>query len=236
MVCRMSPDVFRSVDWVPFLLSVRLGFATALILVPIGIGMGYWLAFTRTRMRYLVEWVTNLPLVLPPTVAGFYLLMMVGPQSSIGSWLSSRWGIHVAFSFEGILLASVLFNLPFMVSAVRSGFEDLPSCWREQSFLLGRSEGYTLIRVLLPNMRSSIVQGFALCFARTLGEFGIVMMIGGNLPGVTEVVSISIYNKVEAFRYDEAHVYSLILVLISVVLLGIVSGIDSLWRSRRENR
>lgn len=231
----MSPDVFRSVDWAPFLLSVRLGLFTATILIPIGIGIGHWLAYTRTPMRYLVEWVTNLPLVLPPTVAGFYLLMMVGPQSAIGGWLSSRWNLQLAFSFEGILFASVLFNLPFMVSAIRSGFEDLPSGWREQSFLLGRSEVYTLIRVLLPNMKSSIVQGFALCFARTLGEFGIVMMIGGNLPGVTEVVAISIYNKVEAFRYDEAHAYSFILVLMSIVLLGVISGIGSMWKSRRES-
>jgi molybdate transport system permease protein len=181
--------------------------------------LAYRLAYSQYRLKPLFEALISLPLVLPPSVLGFYLLLLLSPQSALGAWLLQHFDLRLVFSFSGIVIGSVIYSLPFMVQPIQNGLQNLPTSLLEASRTLGKSDWYSLFHVLLPNIKSAMVTGFVLSFAHTLGEFGVVLMIGGNIPGVTKVASIAIYDEVESLHYSAAHLYAFILVAASLLAL-----------------
>lgn len=209
-------------DWEPLLLTFKLATVVTAILWVIGIPLAYWLAHSHVRWKALVETLVSMPLVLPPSVLGFYLLLIFSPNHWFGGALQHSLGIQLAFSFPGLIVASVIFSLPFMVHPIQAGFQSLPPALREAAYVLGKSRGETLLRVQLPNMKPSLLSGTVLAFAHTIGEFGVVLMIGGDLPGETRVASIAIYNEVEALNYSAANLYAGVLFAISFVILLMV--------------
>ncbi len=214
------------IDWEPLLLTFRLALVTTLILLVIAIPLAYWLAYSRSRAKLIVETLVGMPLVLPPTVLGFYLLIAFSPSGAFGQWLDSWFGIRLVFSFSGLVIASVIYSLPFMVQPIQSGFANLPASLKEASYVLGKSRMETIFRVLLPNIKPALLTGTVLAFAHTIGEFGVVLMIGGNIPGKTKVASITIYDEVEALNYDAANTYSLILFAITFTILLLVYAVN----------
>jgi molybdate transport system permease protein len=211
----------------PLILTIKLASITTLILIFLGIPIAYWLAFSKFKFKYIFEALVNTPLVLPPSVLGFYLLIAFNPENLFGKFLHDNFNINLLFNFEGLIIGSIIFSLPFMVQHIQSGFQSLPNSLREASYTLGKSELETVLKVLLPNIKHSILSGIVLTFAHTIGEFGVVLMIGGSIPGKTKVVSIAIYEEVESLNYSTAHFYSLILLIISISLLTIVYFINS---------
>ncbi|MFV0531820.1 MAG: molybdate ABC transporter permease subunit [Flavobacteriales bacterium] len=210
-------------DWEPLFLTFKLALITTVLLLIVAIPLAYWLSNTQSRIKPIVETLVSMPLVLPPTVLGFYLLMTFSPSNSmLGSWINNYLGIKLIFSFEGLVFASVIYSLPFMVHPIQSGLSNLSSALSEAAYVLGKSKTATLFKVLLPNIRPSLLTGIVLTFAHTIGEFGVVLMIGGNIPGKTKVASIAIYDEVEALNYDTANFYSLVLFIISFSILLIV--------------
>lgn len=209
-------------DLQPLWLTFRLALLTTFILLCVGIPLAYWLAYTRSRIKPVLETLVSMPLVLPPSVLGFYLLLAFSPQQAFGHWLEQALGLKLVFSFSGLVIGSVIFSLPFMVHPLQSGLQNLPASFREASRTLGKSDLTTLFRVLLPNCRSALLSGIVLSFAHTVGEFGVVLMIGGNIPGVTKVASIAIYDEVESLNYAAAHFYAMILFVISFAILLLV--------------
>ena len=209
-------------DWSPIILTVQLALITTVILLVISIPLSYWMANTKSRIKPIIEAMVSLPLVLPPTVLGFYLLIAFSPESTIGSFLNDVFGLKLAFSFTGLVIGSIIYSLPFMVQPLQVGFAGLPSSLSEASFVLGRSKYQTITKVLIPNIKKSILTGIVLTFAHTVGEFGIVLMIGGNIPNQTKVVSIAIYDEVESLNYSTAHVYSGILLAVTFAILLLV--------------
>lgn len=203
----------------PIWLTLKLAAITTLILLLIGLPVAYWLSKKRTLPRLLVETLITLPLVLPPSVLGFYLLLAFSPQNGFGRWLQETVDVRLVFSFGGLVLASVIYSLPFMIGPVRSALGNLPVSLTQASFTLGKSESETFFRVLLPNIRPSVLTATVLTFAHTLGEFGVVLMIGGNIPGVTRVASIAIYDSVERMDYAAANTYSLILFALTFIIV-----------------
>ncbi len=210
------------ISWDPIVLTFKLALITTCILLVIGIPLAYWLAFTRFKAKPFVETLISMPLVLPPTVLGFYLLIALGPNSILGAGLNNIFGIKLLFSFEGLVIASTLYSLPFMVHPIQAGFSNIPSHLKEASILLGKSTFTTLTKVLLPNCKPALITATVLSFAHTIGEFGVVLMIGGNIPNETRVASIAIYDEVEALNFAQAHRYSLILFSISFFMLLIL--------------
>ncbi|WP_024770022.1 MULTISPECIES: molybdate ABC transporter permease subunit [Aquimarina] len=209
-------------DWQPLVLTFKLALVTTLLLLVISVPLSYWLAHTKSRVKPFLETLVSMPLVLPPTVLGFYMLVAFSPANAFGSWLNEYLGIQLIFSFQGLVLASVIYSLPFMVHPIQAGFSNLPSSITEASYVLGKSKITTLFKVLLPNIKPSLLTGVVLAFAHTIGEFGVVLMIGGNMPGKTKVASIAIYDEVEALNYDVANWYSLILFAITFSILLLV--------------
>jgi molybdate transport system permease protein len=207
-------------------LTAKLASWTTFILLCIGLPLAYLIAYKRFWFRSLVEALISMPMVLPPTVLGFYMLLAYSPQQAFGRWWESLTGTRLAFSFEGVLLASVVFGLPFMIQPLQNGFAAIPRSLRDAASTLGKSETTTFFRVLLPNMIPSLVTGLAMTFAHCIGEFGVVIMVGGNMPGETRVASIAIYDEVQALNYDKANHYSLVLFLISLALLTIIYGFN----------
>jgi molybdate transport system permease protein len=208
-------------DWQAVRLSVVLAASTTLLLLLIGLPIAYWIAFTRWRWKFLVEAVVALPLVLPPTVLGFYVLVALGPRSPVGRSYEALTGRTLPFSFQGLLVASVLYSLPF-ASALASVDRRLV----EASWCLGVSRAGTFVRVLAPLALPGIVTGMVLSFAHTLGEFGVVLMVGGNLPGVTRTVSIAIYDDVQALDYASAATTSLFLLVVSFAVLAVTYAVQ----------
>lgn len=208
-------------DLAPLWLTCRLAATTTLILLLLGLPLAAWLAHSRSRLRPLVETLVAMPLVLPPSVLGFYLLLALSPAHAPGAWLRDALGINLVFSFAGLVTGSVLFSMPFMVQPVAAALSSLPPSLREAAHTLGKSRFSTLLRVELPCVRPALIAGVVMSFAHTVGEFGLVLMLGGNIPGVTRVASIAVYNEVEALNYPAAHAYAAILCLFSfaVVLL-----------------
>jgi molybdate transport system permease protein len=206
-------------DLTPIFLSLKLACVTTLVLFVIGLPIAYWLSGRSSIPKLIIEAIITMPLVLPPSVLGFYLLLAFSPKNALGEWLQEHFNIHLVFSFEGLILASVIYSLPFMVSPVKSAFIHLPTSIREASYTMGKSKFETLWHVLLPNIKSSLLTAAVLTFAHTLGEFGVVLMIGGNIPGVTKVASIAIYDSVESMDYANANYYSLILFSITFVIV-----------------
>jgi len=186
------------------LLTGKLAMLTTLILLIIGLPLAYFLAYNHFRLKPVLEALISMPLVLPPTVLGFYMLVAYSPQNSIGRFLEHTFNLRLAFSFEGILLASVLFSLPFMVQPLQNGFTGIPSSLREASYTLGKSPFTTFVHVLIPNIKPSIITAIAMTFAHCIGEFGVVIMVGGNMPGETRVASIAIYDEVQSLNYETA--------------------------------
>ncbi|MDN5200112.1 molybdate ABC transporter permease subunit [Fulvivirgaceae bacterium BMA10] len=206
-------------EWGPIILTFKLATVTTLVLLMISIPLGYWLAYTRTRIKPVIEALISMPLVLPPTVLGFYLLIAFSPSNFFGRFLNDVFGLQLVFSFEGLVLASIIYSLPFMVHPIQSGLSNLPPNLLEASFTLGKSKTVTLFKVLLPNIKPSLLTGIVLAFAHTIGEFGIVLMIGGNIPDKTRVASIAIYDEVEALNYGAANFYSIVLFGIAFAIL-----------------
>ncbi|MFN8673010.1 MAG: molybdate ABC transporter permease subunit [Candidatus Sericytochromatia bacterium] len=206
----------------PLLLTLKLASITTIILFFISIPISYWLAFSKFKYKYFLEAIINTPLILPPSVLGFYLLLAFSSDGFIGKFLKNTFDINLLFDFKGLIIGSLIFSLPFMVQNIQAGFKNLPSSLREASYSLGKSEFETLIKVLLPNIKPSILSGIVLTFAHTIGEFGVVLMIGGNIEGKTKVISIAIYNEVETLNYTNAHYYSIILLIFSISVLSLV--------------
>jgi len=210
------------IDFAPLWLTAELALITTVILLALSIPMAYWLAYSKSRFKAPIEAVVSLPLVLPPTVLGFYLLVAFSPQNEFGKFLENIFDLRLVFTFEGLIIASVLYSLPFMVHPLQSGFKNLPVSLKEAAFTLGKSKFKTLTKILLPNIKSSILTGIVLTFAHTVGEFGVVLMIGGSIPGETRVVSIAIYDEVQAMNYDAANVYAGILFSFTfLILIGV---------------
>lgn len=218
-----------SIDLQPLWLTFRLAAVTTAILLVAGMPLAYWLAHTRSRIRPVVETLVSMPLVLPPSVLGFYLLLAFSPQYAFGQWLEQWVGIRLVFSFPGLVVGSLLFSLPFMVHPLQAGFEALPRSLIEASRTLGKSDVTTLFRILLPNMKRSLLSGTVLSFAHTIGEFGVVLMIGGNIPGVTRVASIAIYDEVESLNYAAANFYAAVLFVVSFAILLMVYLSNRRW-------
>ncbi len=213
-------------EWDPLILTFKLSVVTTVILFLIGLPIAYWISFTNSRLKPVFETLVSMPLVLPPTVLGFYLLVAFSPSGGFGSWLNDWLGLQLIFTFEGLVLASVIYSLPFMVHPLQSGFVSQPKSLQETAYVLGKSKFTILLKVLLPNMKPSILTGLILSFAHTIGEFGVVLMIGGNIPGITRVASIAIYDEVESMNYGAANGYSLILFTITFFILLLVYMIN----------
>jgi len=211
-----------NLDWEPLLLTLQLASITTLLLLVISIPLAYWLAYTQLKIKPIIETLVSMPLVLPPTVLGFYLLLAFSPSNALGNWLQESLNLRLVFSFEGLVLGSILYSLPFMVHPIQSGFANLSNSLREAAYVLGKSKITTLFKVLLPNIKASLLTGIVLSFAHTIGEFGVVLMIGGNIPGKTKVASITIYDEVESLNYGLANTYSLILFAITFAILLVV--------------
>ncbi|RKR07876.1 molybdate transport system permease protein [Maribacter vaceletii] len=207
--------------WEPLLLTFKLALVTTILLFVVAIPLAYWLAFSKSRIKPVIETLVSMPLVLPPTVLGFYFLIAFSPNNSFGNWLDSFLGIKLVFSFTGLVIASIIYSLPFMVHPIQSGFSSISSTLKDASYVMGKSKFNTLINILLPNIKPSLLTGIILAFAHTVGEFGVVLMIGGSIPGSTKVASIAIYDEVEALNYGAANFYSLVLfgVTFSILLL-----------------
>jgi molybdate transport system permease protein len=213
-------------DWQAARLSLQLAVLTALVLLPLGIVLARWLAFTPWRAKPLAEALLMLPLLLPPTVIGFYLLVALGQGSPLGRWLAQTVDLRLVFSFEGLLLASVLVNLPFMVQPIQRGFAAIPNSLREAAWVSGLGGWRTFLKIELPLAWPGLLAGVALTIAHTLGEFGVVLMVGGSIPGETRTLSIAIYDRVQAFDLGAAHVMALSLVAASVVAVALVFAAD----------
>jgi molybdate transport system permease protein len=190
-----------------------------LLLLLLGLPIAYWLTFSQRRWKFLIEAIVALPLVLPPTVLGFYILLALGPKSPVGRLYEAVSGHLLPFSFQGLLIASVLYSLPFSVQPFAAGFKAVDRRLIEASWCLGVSRLATFIRLIIPLSSPAIITGMVLSFAHTLGEFGVVLMVGGNLPGITRTVSISIYDEVQALNYAAAGKTSLLLLCVSFSVL-----------------
>jgi molybdate transport system permease protein len=218
------------VDWTALGVSVRLSMATMAVLVAIGIPIAYWIAFSTRRWKFLVEAVVALPLVLPPTVLGFYILVAIGSSSPLGRAVESLTGRTLPFTFEGLLVASVVYSLPFAVQPFSAAFASVDRRLLEASWSLGVSRRATFRRVVLPLSLRGIVTGMVLSFAHTLGEFGVVLMVGGNIGGTTRTISISIYDSVQALDYQAAWQTSLVLLAVSFAILATTYALQrSVW-------
>lgn len=209
-------------EWTPIWLSLKLAAITTFILLFIGIPLAYWLSRRSSLGKVVIEAVLTMPLVLPPSVLGFYLLLTFSPNSVLGSWLLKYLNLSLVFSFEGLVVASVIYSLPFMVSPLKSALAHLPKSLAEASYTMGKSKLETFYRVLLPNIKASLYTAIVLTFAHTLGEFGVVLMIGGKLDGITKVASIAIYDAVDNNQYQQANQYSLVLFAITFMLVILV--------------
>jgi molybdate transport system permease protein len=212
------------------ILSLRLAATVSGILLIISLPLAYWVAFTSWRGKFLVESVVALPLVLPPTVLGFYALIAMGPRGPLGRLWLSLFGHSLAFTFTGLVLASMLYSLPFATQPLVASFESLDRRLLDASSVLGASRTRAFFRIVLPLAWPGVITALVLSFAHTLGEFGVVLMVGGNLPGITRTISIDIYDRVQALDYAGAHQTALFLLLISFVVLSVVYGLNrQIW-------
>jgi molybdate transport system permease protein len=213
-------------DWQALILTLKLDLVVCGLLVVIGVPLAFWLAFWQWRWKFLVEAIVALPLVLPPTVLGFYILLAMGPRSPFGKLYGWLWGHGLPFTFEGLVVASAIYSLPFMVQPIAAAFTAVDPKLLSASAVLGASRVRTFARVVLPLSVSGLLTGLVLTFAHTLGEFGVVLMVGGNIPGVTRTVSISIYDNVQTLDFASAGQTSLLLLAVSFVILSIVYGLN----------
>ncbi len=220
----------------PLLLSLQLATVVSLCLFALGIPLAGWLSLSRRRWKFLVEAVVALPLVLPPTVLGYYVLVAISPNSLAGAFYRDLFGTTLPFTFEGLVLASILYSLPFAVQPFLASFESVDPRLSEAAWVLGASRLKTFCTIVLPSSVQGLVTGGVLSFAHTLGEFGVVLLVGGNIPGETRVVSISIYDHVQALDYDQAGRTSLVLLVFSFLVLAVVYAVNrkvwAIWPKR----
>jgi len=213
---------FSLLDLEPFFLSFKLAGITTLILFIVAMPISWWLSQTRCKCKPFIEAVTSLPIVLPPSVLGFYILYSLSYNSPIGAFFEETFGIKLVFNFTGLVIASCFYSFPFMVQPLQGGFESLNKNMLEASYIAGKSWFQTLIYIALPNIKPAVLTGLVVTFAHTVGEFGVVLMVGGSIPGETKVASVAIYEFVEVMDYSQAHIYSAIMLIMSfVVLLGV---------------
>ena len=213
-------------NWDALTLTIRLALLVAALLLVIGMPIAYWITYSRRRWKFLVEAVVSLPLVLPPTVLGFYLLVALGSRSPLGRWWESLTGHTMAFTFSGLVVGSVIYSLPFAVQPFAASFAAVDKRLLAASATLGESPLRTFLRVVLPLSIPGLITGLVLSFAHTMGEFGVVLMIGGNIPGVTQTISISIYDAVQAGEYHAANHTALLLLAISFLTLALVYSVN----------
>jgi molybdate transport system permease protein len=206
-------------DITPIWLTLKLAGITTLLLLFIGLPIAWWLSKGRSVFKIIIEAIITMPLVLPPSVLGFYLLLAFSPQHGVGKWLLQTFNVQFVFSFQGLVLASVIYSMPFMIGPIKSALQQLPLSLSQASYSLGKTKWQTFVKVLVPNIKPSLLTAVVLTFAHTLGEFGVVLMIGGNIPNVTRVASIAVYDSVEQMDYASANVYSLILFAITFVMV-----------------
>jgi len=214
--------MINSSDWTALTLTFELALISTIILLVIGTPIAWWLSQTKVRFKFLIETMVALPIVLPPTVLGFYLLIFLGPQGSVGKLVSYLGGPSLIFSFTGLVLGSIVYSMPFVIQPLQHAFSVIDKRADETAATIGFSRLRRFFYLFLPLSKTGYLSAFVLGFAHTLGEFGIVLMIGGNIPGETQVASISIYNYVEMLEYEKAHTLSLLLLLISFTLLAII--------------
>ena len=214
--------MINSSDWTALTLTFELALISTIILLVIGTPIAWWLSQTKVRFKFLIETMVALPIVLPPTVLGFYLLIFLGPQGPVGKLVSYLGGPSLIFSFTGLVLGSIVYSMPFVIQPLQHAFSVIDKRADETAATIGFSRLRRFFYLFLPLSKTGYLSAFVLGFAHTLGEFGIVLMIGGNIPGETQVASISIYNYVEMLEYEKAHTLSLLLLLISFTLLAII--------------
>lgn len=215
--------------WQAFWLTGKLAATTTLLLLAVGIPIAYFLYTSRTRTAPLVEALVTLPIVLPPTVIGFYLLVLFSPDNLLGHAWQALFGQPLAFSFSGLVAASVVYSLPFAVQPFQAAFRGVSREWVEASFALGAGRRQTFLRVVLPAARRGVWAGMTLSFAHTLGEFGVVLMVGGSIPGQTRVVSIALYDEVQKLNFAHAHAFAAVLLAVAFVLLLAVTMLQARW-------
>ena len=221
------------IDIEPLWLTLKLATVTTIILFVIAVPFANWLSQERNNFKTVIEAIVSMPLVLPPSVLGFYLLLAFSPSQWFGKFLEQHFDIRLVFSFPGLVIASVIYSLPFMMFPLQSGFNSLSPALREASYSLGKSKWQTLIKVVLPNIKPSLLSGLVLTFAHTIGEFGVVLMIGGNIPGQTKVASIAVYDEVESMNYHSANMYAMILFVTTFVILLTLYFINHRFDRRR---
>lgn len=213
---------FYNLDFEPFYLSFKLAAITTFILFLIAVPISWWLSQTKSKAKPFIEAVSSLPIVLPPSVIGFYILFALSYNSPIGAFFEETFGIKLVFNFTGLVIASCFYSFPFMVQPLQGGFETLNKNMLEASYIAGKSRFQTLVLVALPNIKPALLTALIVTFAHTVGEFGVVLMVGGSIPGETKVASVAIYEFVEMLDYSQAHVYSAIMLMMSFcVLLGV---------------
>jgi molybdate transport system permease protein len=220
-------------DWQAFSLTLRLSALVAAVLTLIGLPVAYWITYSRWRWKFLAEAIVAMPIVMPPTVLGFYVLVALGPRSPLGRVWESLTGHTLAFTFEGLLIGSILYSFPFAVQPFAASFAAVDHRLVAASQTLGASRLKTFFRVILPLSVPGLVTGVALSFAHTMGEFGVVLMVGGNIPGITRTVSIDIYDKVQSLNYSGANATALVLLVISFAVLSVVYALNRrvwLWK------
>jgi len=215
-----------ALDWQTFRLTLELARTVSAVLLVIGLPIAYWIAFSRRRWKFLIEAVVALPIVLPPTVLGFYVLVALGPRSPAGRWWISFTGHTLAFTFTGLVIGSILYSLPFAVQPFAASFSAVDRKLIAASATLGASPLRTFFRVIAPISAPGLITGVVLAFAHTMGEFGVVLMVGGNIPGVTRTVSIDIYDRVQSGDYAGANQTAMVLLILCFVLLALVYGLN----------
>ncbi len=212
-------EILQTIEFEPFLLSFKLAGLTTFILFIISVPLAWYLSQTGSKVKPFLEAITALPIVLPPSVLGFYILVALSHNSPIGVFFEEIFGIKLVFNFTGLVVASCFYSLPFMVQPLQSGFESINKNMLEASYIAGKGKFETIIKVALPNIKPALMTAIIVTFAHTVGEFGVVLMVGGSIPGETKVASVAIYEFVEIMDYKSAHIYSAIMVVISFLVL-----------------
>ncbi len=213
-------------NWDAFWLSMKLASITSIILLCIGLPLAYWIARSSWRWKFLIEAVVALPIVLPPTVLGFYLLTAMGSRSFLGRFYQEMTGSPLAFTFGGLVVASIFYSLPFTIQPLSMAFSAVDECLIQNAWVLGRSRWMTFLTVILPLSYRGVITAFILSFAHTVGEFGVVLMVGGNIPGITRTISIDLYDQVQALNDQGASETALFLLVFSFLFLSLVYFID----------
>lgn len=212
-------ETLQNIEFAPFILSFKLASLTTIILFVISLPLAWYLSQTKSKVKPFLEAITALPIVLPPSVLGFYILVVLSQNSPVGNFFKETFDINLVFNFTGLVVASCFYSLPFMVQPLQGGFESINKNMLEASYVAGKGKFETIFKVVLPNIKPAVLTAVIITFAHTVGEFGVVLMVGGSIPQETKVASIAIYEMVEVMDYAGAHIYSGIMVLISFVVL-----------------